>query len=273
VICRCGNESSAWLCPSCVTKLEYLIVRVDAVVAEVRHVIPRLTLTATYGDRAPGVRAQHAPAPVSVDAVSSLDALQRWMLSTALRLAEVTRKPLTGKNPRTVGFVLDRQHATTRHTLMGTRPVRTARNVGQRLRTDHRRPRPPKYFAGRCANCDSDLYAVKGQPEARCGTCSETYEVLAWRNFAKDCSVSMLAHPPTCPANCQRLSTGLKSPLTGSANGRGGTNSNAPTPPPTKQANPSRPHTASTTYSTSTTKHDANHSTGQQHENHDLPRC
>jgi hypothetical protein len=29
------------------------------------------------------------------------------------------------------------------------------------------------------------LYAVKGQPEARCGTCNATYEVLAWRSFAK----------------------------------------------------------------------------------------
>jgi len=167
-----------------VTKLEYLIVRVDAVVVEVRAVIPRLTLTATYGDRAPGVRAQHAPAPVSVDAVSSLDALQRWMLSTALRLAEVTRKPLTGKTHELLGSYLIANMP--RLAALSWAPdlfgqLETLVKDCEKITAVH----DPKVFAGRCANCDSDLYAVKGQPEARCGTCSETYEVLAWRNFAK----------------------------------------------------------------------------------------
>lgn len=184
MICRCGNETSAWLCPTCVTKLGYLIVRVDAVVAEVRAVIPRLTLTATYGDRAPGVRAQHAPAPVSVDAVSSLDALQRWMLNTCLRLAEITRKPLTGKTHELLGSYLIANMP--RLVTLSWAPdlfaqLETLVKDCERITAVH----DPKVFAGRCANCDSDLYAVKGQPEARCGTCSETYEVLTWRNFAK----------------------------------------------------------------------------------------
>ena len=183
MICRCGNESSAWLCPTCVNKLEYLIVRVDAVVAEVRAVIPRLTLTATYGDRAPGVRAQHAPAPVSVDAVSALDALQRWMLGTCLRLAEITRKPLNGKTHELLGsyLIANMPRLATLSWAPDLHPqLETLVKDCERITAEH----DPRVFAGRCANCDSDLYAVKGQPEARCGTCGATYEVLKWREGA-----------------------------------------------------------------------------------------
>jgi len=183
MICRCGNETIAWLCPTCVTKLEYLIARVDAVVAEVRAVIPRLTLTATYGDRAPGVRAQHAPAPVSVDAVSSLDALQRWMLGTALRLAEVTRKPLTGKTHEHLGSYLIANMP--RLATLSWSPdllgqLETLVKDCERITAEH----DPKVFAGNCPECQEDLYAKKGDHEARCPTCSTTYEVLAWRQHA-----------------------------------------------------------------------------------------
>lgn len=195
MICRCGNETSAWLCPTCQTKLEYLIVRVDAVVAEVRAVIPRLTLTATYGDRAPGVRAQHAPAPVSVDAVSSLDALQRWMLNTCLRLAEITRKPLPGKTHELLGSYLitnmprlaTLSWAPDLHDEL-QKKIRACENIV--------RVAEARVFAGRCAECETDLYATKGQPEARCTTCGATYEVLAWRSFAKTIFGNYIGTPP-----------------------------------------------------------------------------
>jgi tRNA(Ile2) C34 agmatinyltransferase TiaS len=39
-------------------------------------------------------------------------------------------------------------------------------------------------FAGNCAECNTDLYASKGDHEARCKTCGTTYEVLKWRQHA-----------------------------------------------------------------------------------------
>src|SRR5213595_783609 len=106
--CRCGASTAdgIWLCSSCADRFEYRLAEVDSVLTELAHAVPRLTLTATYGDRAPGVRAQHAPAPVNVDAVSAGDALRRWLMSTALRLAEVTRKPLDGRTPERIASYL-----------------------------------------------------------------------------------------------------------------------------------------------------------------------
>jgi hypothetical protein len=39
-------------------------------------------------------------------------------------------------------------------------------------------------FAGQCAECETDLYAGKGDQEARCRGCGATYEVLKWRAHA-----------------------------------------------------------------------------------------
>jgi DNA-directed RNA polymerase subunit RPC12/RpoP len=41
-----------------------------------------------------------------------------------------------------------------------------------------------RVFAGNCAECNTDLYASKGDHEARCKTCGTTYEVLKWRQHA-----------------------------------------------------------------------------------------
>lgn len=183
MICRCGNETSAWLCPTCVTKLEYLIVRVDAVVAEVRAVVPRLTLTATYGDRAPGVRAQHAPAPVSVDAVSSLDALQRWMLGAALRLAGITRKPLPGKTHELLGSYLLANMP--RLATLSWAPdlfgqleplVKDCENAANTDRT-------PRVIVGPCETigCLETLNANEGDRETRCLVCTQTYDIATYR--------------------------------------------------------------------------------------------
>ena len=186
MVCRCGvpTADGIWLCVSCAERFEYRLAEVDSVLAELAHAVPRLTLTATYGDRAPGVRAQHAPAPVNVDAVSAMDALHGWLMGTALRLAAVTRRPLDGRSPsRLVGYLM--WHLPRLRSLSWVVDLHPALD---KLLKDCERvthEAAPRVFAGTCAECETDLYACKGEPEARCKTCGATYEVLKWRVHAQ----------------------------------------------------------------------------------------
>ena len=65
-----------------------------------------------------------------------------------------------------------------------------AHTVEPELRThlrhgqDHAHRTEGRVFAGQCAECQSDLYAGKGDQEARCKTCGTSYEVLKWRAHA-----------------------------------------------------------------------------------------
>jgi hypothetical protein len=160
---------------------------VGGVVAEVQQVIPRLTLTATYGERMGGSKAQHAPAPVSVDAVSSLDELQRFLINTALRIA-TTNNPLHGRGSGDVAdYLAGNMHRlktlSNAHDLMTQHDklVRTCQHAAQLL--EH------KQFAGTCQtdDCGADLFTASGSNHARCGTCGTEYEAIQeWRNGAKE---------------------------------------------------------------------------------------
>jgi len=163
-------------------QLEKALTVLDQVVAAVN--IGRGSLTATYGHRTSTGSQEHAPLPVDVDLIDKKVAAHRFLMDRALRIAMETDQPLTGRDP---------------HSLTNYLYTRAAWIIGQLWADDFHRAllthtegldnarvrREPKVFAGRCAECDTDLYAVKGQPEARCQTCGATYEVLAWRSFAK----------------------------------------------------------------------------------------
>lgn len=157
------------------------------VVAEVESVIPRLTLTATYGDRAPGVRAQHAPAPVNVDAVSGLLELQRFLLNTALRIASPVN-PLHGRGSGDLAdYLAGNMHRiktlSNAHDLMTQHDklVRTCEHAARLLEQ--------KQFAGTCQTdgCGTDLFTDAGSNHARCRTCGAEYEAIQeWRHGAKE---------------------------------------------------------------------------------------
>ena len=163
-------------------QLEQALIALDRVVASVN--IGRGSMTANYGHRVSGGSQEHAPLPVDVDLIDKKVAAHRFLMDRALRVAMETDQPLTGRDP---------------HSLTNYLFTRAAWIVGQMWCDQFHRDllthpegldnaracREPKVFAGRCAECETDLYAVKGQPEARCGTCGATYEVLAWRSFAK----------------------------------------------------------------------------------------
>ena len=187
MICRCGNESSAWLCGSCADRFEGRLAEVAGVVGQVEALVPRMTLTATYGDRSPGVKAQHAPAPVAIDALSALLELRHFLLNTALRVATPTN-PITGRGSGELGEFLARNIRTVA-SLSNAYDLATqldklvcqCERAGRLL--EH------KQFAGTCQTdgCGTDLYTGQGSNHARCGTCGAEYEaVQEWRDGAKE---------------------------------------------------------------------------------------
>lgn len=187
--CRCGvpTADGIWLCASCAERFEYRLAEVDSVLTELAHAVPRLTLTATYGDRTPGTRAQHAPAPVNVDAVSAMDALHRWLMGTALRLAQVTGNRLTGRTPDLLASYL----------ISGLPRLRSLSWVVElhpaldTLLKDCERAAhlaAHKEFAGSCQTegCGAELFVAAGQDHTTCKVCGSEYEAIQeWRTGAK----------------------------------------------------------------------------------------
>jgi hypothetical protein len=211
--CRCGASTAdgIWLCASCAERFEYRLAEVDAVLTELAHAVPRLTLTATYGDRAPGVRAQHAPAPVNVDAVSAMDALHRWLMGTALRLAAVTRRPLDG---RTV-FDLEWYLRNNMPRLRSLSWVVELHPALDKLLKDCERAAhlaAHKEFAGACQTegCGAELFVQAGQDRTTCKVCGSEYEaVQEWRTgaktYARQVDADTIGYPVTLSQRLARV--------------------------------------------------------------------
>lgn len=187
--CRCGavTADGIWLCSSCVEVFEYRLAEVDTVLTELRPLVPRLTLTATYGQRTGGGAALHAPAPVNVGAVSAIDALHRWLMSTALKLAETTGERLTGRSPDLLASylisnmprIVALSWAPDLHKVLDGL-LRDCESAARML--------TQKEYAGACQTngCGTQLFTEQGSNRARCDTCGAEYEAIQeWRNGAK----------------------------------------------------------------------------------------
>lgn len=183
--CKCGNETTAgvWLCGPCADSFEVRLGEVAGVVEQVQQVIPRLTLTATYGERMGGSKAQHAPAPVSMDAVSSLDELQRFLLNTALRVATL-KNPLPG---RSSGIVAD-YLATNMHRIRTLTNAHELHKHLDKLLTECERAadagnNQPRIILGPCETigCEQTLTAHENDYEARCPVCTLTIPIHEYR--------------------------------------------------------------------------------------------
>ena len=161
--------------------LEMLLAEVDSVVADLDAATPRLTLTANYGERTSS-GSKTAPAPVNIDAVSAKHALHVWLMKTSLTLGQ----PFTGRGPQAIAshllchiqLIVANGWADIWHREL--EPL--MRDCNQAAQTS--RDGTPKVFAGTCAECSTELYASKGDPEARCRGCGATYEVLKWKAHA-----------------------------------------------------------------------------------------
>lgn len=207
--CTCGNPTTTWLCDTCAEAFEYRLAEVDTTVQELQALIPRLTLTATYGLRASGPQVMHAPAPVNVDVVSAEVALHRWLMSTALRLAEVTGVFLGGRSCEALSSYLV-SHLPRLRSLSWCVGLPAELDGLLRGCVAVARVAERKVFAGSCAECSTDLYAVKGSDSARCRTCGAVYEVAAWRAHASTAKEYHVGSPA-------ELSRALTSPAYGVA--------------------------------------------------------
>ena len=163
-------------------QLERALTTLDQVVASVN--IGRGSMTASYGPRMGGGSQEHAPLPVDVDLIDKKVAAHRFLMDRALKVAMETDQPLTGRDPHSLTNYLFTRAAWITAQLWADdfhRGLLTHTTGLDRARVR----REPEVFAGRCGTCEKDLYAPVGELEARCGTCGATYEVLAWRSFAK----------------------------------------------------------------------------------------
>lgn len=182
--CKCGAETpdGFYVCATCAESLAYALAEVDGVVEVLDAGVARTSLTAGYGERVSSSGPLHAPLPINEAVFDARRALHVYLMRTALRLAEACG-PLTSRTSQGLASYLLRN-------LDGLRQQDWAGSVEHELRGhlrhghDHANKAEGRVFAGQCAECATDLYAAKGDQEARCRTCGATYEVLKWRAHA-----------------------------------------------------------------------------------------
>lgn len=184
--CKCSAPTApgVWLCVKCADSLGYELARVDAVVGDLRPLVPRLTLTASYGGMG-GAKALHAPAPVNVSVVSVLHDLRRWLMGTSLRLAEVTRAPIHDRSEEGLASYL----------LAGVKRIVTLSwspelqpQLAKILHEGEQAARTAaqQEYAGTCQEDGTQLFTTAGSNRARCQTCGTEYEAIQeWRDGAK----------------------------------------------------------------------------------------
>jgi hypothetical protein len=184
MICRCDAPlaDGFYMCATCGESLAYALAEVDSVVEVLDAGVARTSLTAGYVERVSSSGSLHAPLPINEAVFDARRGLHVWLMKTALRIAE-TAGPLSLRTSQGLASYLITNLDVLRR--QDWAPTVEAELRGH-LAKGHDRvnKQDGRVFAGQCANCDTDLYAVKGDQEARCRTCGATYEVLKWRAYA-----------------------------------------------------------------------------------------
>jgi len=158
------------------------LAEVDGVVEVLDAGVARTSLTAGYGERVSSSGSLHAPLPINEAVFDARRALHVFLMRTALKLAE-TAGPLTGRTSQGLAsYLLTNLYVLRRQDWAGTVEAELRGHLAKGH--DRVNKQEGRVFAGQCANCDTDLYAGKGDAEARCRTCGATYEVLKWRAHA-----------------------------------------------------------------------------------------
>ena len=183
--CRCDAPlaDGFTVCASCGESLAYALAEVDGVVEVLDAGVARTSLTAGYGERVSSSGSLHAPLPINEAVFDARMDLDKWLMKTALMVADAGSKFLVKRDTKSLAsFLITNLDVIRRqdfaHKLEAE--LKTLLRHGQ----DHAHRTEGRVFAGQCAECQSDLYASKGDQEARCKTCGTTYEVLKWRAHA-----------------------------------------------------------------------------------------
>lgn len=178
--------------------LEIALAEVDAIVADLEAAIPRLTLTANYGERTSS-GSKTAPAPVNIEAVSAKHALHTWLIKTALRVGE----PFGRRDiPALASHLL-----THMPTIVANGWAAGLHNELQPLLNDCTRAAhkaAKQEFAGTCQtpDCRTELWTTQGSDDARCKTCGTEYtQIRTWRTqartYAQDRENNITGYPNT----------------------------------------------------------------------------
>jgi len=185
-VCKCGAETpdSIHLCHACCARLEQLLCELDSVVQDLVSAIPRASLTASYGERVSASGSLHAPLPINDTALDAHMALDKYLMRTCLDLASFTGIHLSRRDSSGLASYLlaNMGKLRARDWAGGVEPelaklLRECENVT--------RVHEQKVFAGTCGECETDLYARKGDETARCKTCGLSYEVARWTAYAQ----------------------------------------------------------------------------------------
>jgi hypothetical protein len=193
------------------TPLEIALAEVDVTMADLELVLPRLTLTASYGERmASGSRT--APVPVNVAALDAKHALLTWLTKAVLRLEapmvrDGQRIKRTAKGLSSHLFCHLSVIEQNGWADQWARELRGLLNECGNV-THHAQRRE---FAGTCQtpDCGTELWVTIGGDDTRCRTCDATYTaVQEWRqgarDYAKKTEDDIVGYPATL---AQRLAT------------------------------------------------------------------
>jgi ribosomal protein L37AE/L43A len=184
--CKCGAETSdgIFICHACCARLEQLLCELDSIVQDLVSAIPRASLTASYGERVSSSGSLHAPLPVNEVALDAHIALDRYLMRTCLELTKVTGTHLSRRDSTGLAsYLLANMRKLRAQDWAGT----VEGELSKLLREceDVTRVHEQQVFAGTCQECETDLYARKGEDMARCRTCGLSYEVARWTAYAQ----------------------------------------------------------------------------------------
>jgi ribosomal protein L37AE/L43A len=183
--CKCTAETpdGIYLCHACCARLEQLLCELDSIVQDLVTAIPRASLTASYGERVSSSGSLHAPLPVNEVALDAHMALDKYLMRVCLELAGVAG-PLSRRDSSGLASYL-LTHMGTLRTQDWARTVEGELSKLLRECEDVTRVHEQQVFAGTCQECETDLYARKGEDMARCRTCGLSYEVARWTAYAQ----------------------------------------------------------------------------------------
>jgi len=183
---KCGaeNATGVHLCHACCARLEQLLCELDGIVEDLLTAIPRASLTASYGERVSTSAAQHAPLPINDTALDAHMALDKYLREICTKLTRYTGIHTTRRDSSGLAsYLLTNMGSLRTQDWFGD----VEGELGKLLRECENvtRVHEQKVFAGTCGECETDLYARKGEDQARCKTCGLSYEVARWTAYAQ----------------------------------------------------------------------------------------
>ena len=183
--CQCGSPlpDGFVLCAACGDLLAVALGEVAGVVEVLDAGLSRASLTARYGERVSSSGSLHAPLPINETLHDAKHGLHKALMKAALGVAEIAG-PLTNRAPAGLAqyLVTHLEVVRRQHWAPGLEA-----ELRKHLKHGHERnhKQDDRVFAGTCPDCQTDLYAARGDTHTNCAGCGTQYDVLRWRTHAE----------------------------------------------------------------------------------------